>query len=385
MLPRIAMMSTFPPTKCGIATFAQSLSDALDTAGCQVSHIDLANVRVSNDDAKKEARGRDIATQQFINRQDVLIIQHEFGIFAGNDGEVVLETLASTDIPIITVLHTVLSNPSPNQERIMRALVSASDALVVMSKSAYRRLLTRYGAPTAKVKVIPHGTADLRFLRDGATSYARPQVMSWGLISRGKGLEWGILAVALLARKDIRVKYVVAGQVHPGASYENGTLYREELEVLASDLGVNDQIEFIDSYLDDAQLHNLMSASSAFLLPYDTKEQVTSGVLVEAITAGGPVISTRFPHANELLGYGAGYLVKQRDAQGIANAIRSAHTDLRKVTQMHARNLYMAEAFLWESVGEEYAKLANRLWRKRTIDGLTARTPDALVAMAVSS
>ena len=377
MLPRIAMLSTYPPTKCGIATFAQSLRIAMEESGCAVDVIEPrasdGGQRLVSLDAQLEQ------TVSAINARDVLLIQHEYGIFGGPDGEDVLELVARTRVPVISVLHTVLERPSENQRRVLRALVAASDAVVVMSMAAYRRLVSQYGAATSKLRVIPHGSADLRATRDSLTAFGQPQLLTWGLISRGKGIEWGIIAMALLARRDLRMKYVIAGQVHPNASYGDGVKYRDELVELAVNLGVAENVEFVDEYLGDQDLRALMASSSAFLLPYDTKEQVTSGVLVEAVTAGGPVIATRFPHANELLGYGAGYVVRQKDAQGMANAIRSAHTDLRKVAQMRRRNLHAAEEFIWSHVGAEYAQLADDVWRRKSPHG------NAIVEMAVGT
>lgn len=365
MLPRIAMLSTYPPTKCGIATFSRSLRHSIEAAGGEVNLVELSAPETHLDGVSYHSGAGSAPALGYINSHDVLMLQHEYGIYDGTDGEDVLSILAQVRIPVVSVLHTVLERPSENQRRVLRSVIAASDAVAVMSMAAYRRLITQYGAPTSKLHVIPHGSADLRRVRDDVNSFMQPKVMTWGLISRGKGIEWGIIATALLARRDMRVEYIIAGQVHPNAAYSDGVKYREELIELAQNLGVAERVTFIDDYLDDGELRGLISQASAFLLPYDTKEQVTSGVLVEAVTAGGPVIATKFPHAVELLGFGSGFLVRQKDAQGIAEAIRSAHVDLRKVAQMVRRNLHAGEEFLWDSVGMEYLELADRLWRRR--------------------
>lgn len=191
-------------------------------------------------------------------------------------------------------------------------------------------------------------------------------MLTWGLISSGKGIEWGIQALAKLSDIEPRVEYVVAGRTHPNVVAHEGERYRDSLIQLASDLGVSDQLHLVNEYLDNEALADLVASASIFLLPYDSKDQVTSGVLVEAMVAGGPVIATRFPHAIEALAGGVGMLVEQKNADDIAHAVRTIHNDEQQAAHMRSLTSAVSLAYLWPAVAESYLQLANAVWRKGT-------------------
>ena len=364
MLPRIAMVSTYPPTQCGIATFAQSLSNAIVTAGGDVGVISLGDAP----GVQHVHRGqRDlVATSQVMSEYDVVILQHEFGIYDGPDGEEVLAILAEARPPVITVVHTVPASPSARQRRILQTLLDVSDATVVLSHSADRALRRDYGVRPQSLRVIPHGSPDLGRLRmRPAPGADRPRLLTWGLLSRGKGIEWGITSLALLDDIDPAPEYVVAGCTHPKVRAHDGEEYRESLRELADSLGVGEQVRFVDDYMTTERLAGLVSTATAYLLPYDSREQITSGVLVEAMVAGGPVIATRFPHAVELLGNGTGYLVDHESPAEIADAFRSIVQDPGAAERTRALASALSQGFLWQSVGQSYVDLASELWRSR--------------------
>ena len=376
MLPRIAMVSTYPPTQCGIATFAQSLTNAMISAGGDVGVISLGDaVGVQH----VHHGQRDLAgTSQVMSEYDVIVLQHEFGIYDGPDGEGVLPILAEARPPVITVVHTVPATPSARQRRILQTLLDISDTTVVLSHSADRAIRRDYGVRPESLRVIPHGAPDLGRLRGrGDGSGDRPRLVTWGLLSRGKGVEWGIRAVALLQDRDPAPEYVIAGCTHPKVRAHEGEAYRESLRALADDLGVGQQVRFVDDYMTTSTLANLVSSATAFLLPYDSREQITSGVLVEAMTAGGPVIATRFPHAVELLGNGTGYLVNHEDPGAIADAFRAIIDDPLEAERKRALAVALSQGFLWPNVGEAYLALASDLWRHRS---RSSRLSDMLYA-----
>lgn len=363
MLPRIAMVSTYPPTQCGIATFAKSLSDAIVTSGGDVGVISLGDAP----GVQHVHRGqRDLmATSQVMSEYDVVVLQHEFGIYDGPDGEEVLAIVAEARPPVITVIHTVPAVPSARQRRILQTLLDVSDTSVVLSHSADRALRRDYGVRPESLVVIPHGSPDLGRLRMRHQGDGRPRLLTWGLLSRGKGIGWGIRALALLRDLDPAPEYVIAGCTHPKVLSHEGEMYRESLQALAEDLAVSAQVRFVDSYMTTDSLAELIATASAYLLPYDSREQITSGVLVEAMVAGGPVIATRFPHAIELLSNGTGYLVDHEDPQGIADAFRSVIDNPAGAAHQRALAAALSQSFLWPNVGQAYLDVASDLWRHR--------------------
>lgn len=365
MAQSISMLSTYPPTHCGIATFAQSLTGALGRQGIGIRRVALDYDGEHGDGNGFTALHRgstDIrSTADALNRADAVIIQHEFGIFDGDDGEEVLALVDRLGTPMITVVHTVPSAPRAAQRRILQRLLDISDAIVVLSYSAARVLRRRYEIRPRSLHVIPHGTTDLWHVRRHAGPMTSTRILTWGLIGRGKGLEWMLEALALVDDVDPLPEYVIAGSTHPKVHRQEGDRYLQELIDLARSLGVDERVGFVDGYLGDDRLADLVREATAFALPYDNEEQVTSGVLVEALAAGGPVIATRFPHARELLGTGTGLLVNRRNPRELAEAIRVIATDSPRTRAMRDASIAASRDFLWHRVAEDYLTLADEL------------------------
>jgi glycosyltransferase involved in cell wall biosynthesis len=369
MTLRLAMLSTYPPTQCGIATFARSLAGSMARTGPEVSIIDVRRNTYENSNpivVAAHRSNRDLQrTAHVVNSHDVAIIQHEFGIYGGRDGSEVLNVLGELTVPVITVLHTVVEQPTVSQQRVMQGLLNGSDRVITLSKSALRALLRNYEVDLTRTHVVPHGAPRLNGIPRPHSTRMRPRILTWGLLGQGKGIEWGIEALAALSDVDPAPDYFVVGQTHPKIKAVEGTRYRDELERLARRRGVGDRVHFIDGYLDDHALAQLIISADIFLLPYDSRDQVTSGVLAEAMVAGGPVIATRFPHAVELLGDGTGILVDHQNPDSIAGALRriirqpDLHGRLRLLTEQKATS------FLWSSVGMTFSRLAHDVWRNR--------------------
>lgn len=371
MLPRIAMVSTFPPTQCGIATFAESLTRALTHSGASVDMVDLpGGPEIPPHDAiLHRHRGfQDLpVTAYLLDSFDVVVLQHEFGIWDGPDGSGIVDLIGAMATPVITVLHTVPSAATGGQRRALQGILDLSDAVVVLSHSAYRRLIRDFTVRPNTLAMIPHGATALWHLRRTEQHGSTPRLLTWGLLGHGKGVEWGIRAMALLRDRGIAGEYVIAGATHPNVRRSDGESYRQSLLDLARKLGVAGSVRLADEYLSDEGLRKLISESSLFLLPYDSREQITSGVLVEAIAAGGPVVATRFPHAAELLGTGAGVLVDHRDPIAIADAVEHIFRDGEASERMRERSRALAADLDWGRVGQIYLALAERLWRHRSV------------------
>jgi polysaccharide biosynthesis protein PslF len=365
------MVSTFPPTQCGIATFAESLTRAITHAGASVDMVDLPGGHdVPPHEAVLHRHRGDVdipVTSHLLNSFDVVVLQHEFGIWDGSDGHGIVSLLGSIATPVITVLHTVPAVAGAGQRRSLQRILDLSDAVVVLSHSAYRRLTSDFSVRPGTLRMIPHGATVLWHLR-GEPDMAAHRVLTWGLLGQGKGVEWGIRAMALLHQRGLDGEYVIAGATHPNVKRHEGESYRQSLADLARRLGVARKVVFADDYLSDAHLTDLIRQSSVFLLPYDSREQITSGVLVEAIAAGGPVVATRFPHASELLGDGAGVLVDHQDPLAMANAMEHVLRDGAASERMRQRSRALAAELAWDRVAEDYLDLARRMWRTRGMD-----------------
>ncbi len=370
---RMGILSTFPPTQCGLATFSRSLMDGLNALPVDAVQGVTAGV-VAVVDQPDDGRGPEVAHEwlrsdpngahsaaRALNGFDVAIVQHEFGIFGGRDGADVLDLVRALRVPIIVVLHTVLVTPTVRQRSIIEELVRSCAEVVVMTQTARQRLVEHYAVDETALHVIPHGAADNSMSGTGRRpSSERPVILTWGLLGAGKGIEWAIEAMTLLRDLVPAPSYRVVGQTHPRVAERQGELYRDELIARARRLGVSDAVHFDGRYLDAAELKRVVQQADIVLLPYDSVDQVTSGVLIEAVTAGKPVVSTAFPHACELLATGAGIVVERQDPTALAAALRRVLTEPGLSGGMSAEARRLAPGLLWPAVAAQYGRLAER-------------------------
>lgn len=363
------MVGTYPPTECGLATFTAALARGMGGhQACRVvrlvdepqgdgGHAVLAELRRGSPSSLA-------AAVRALNRLDVTIIQHEYGIFGGDDGEEVLEVVQGLDGPTIVVLHTVLVEPTPNQRRIIEELALAADSLVTMTRTAQRRLRD-YAVDMTKVSVIPHGAYPAAPHLAADHVAPRRTILTWGLLGPGKGIEWVVEAMAKLADLDDPPRYLVVGKTHPKVLERDGEHYRRMLFERADELGISHLIEFVDTYTDRAELQRLIAAAHVVVLPYDSVDQVTSGVLIEAVASAKAVISSSFPHAVELLGGGVGLLVPRQDPDAIAAALRRVLTEPSLHRRMVSGAAALAPSLSWSAVGGQYSALGQELLGSR--------------------
>lgn len=365
--PALAVLSTYPPTPCGLATFAAALTNGLSEIGIR----DVGVVRAAVDDSRStdmrvvavlrpgSASSRRAVARR-VNGYECLLLQHEYGIFGGQDGEEILALLDDVEVPVVTTLHTVPLNPSASQRRILERIVDASSAVVTMTDTAHMRLVAGYDVEASKVNTIVHGATVPRTL--GAPSRSSGiTFLTWGLLGPGKGIEWVIDALGELATRGISARYIVAGRTHPRVLENDGEAYRDMLLARAESLGIADSVIFDPSYRPLGSLVELITESTCVILPYDSDDQITSGVLVDAIAAGRPVIATRFPHATEILADGAGLLVSHGSAHELADAMERVITDPGLVANMGMLAASMAPSYRWSAVAADYADLAARV------------------------
>jgi len=363
-------LSTYPPTQCGLATFCAALlrhlSNPLAGDRCGVVQVvDGAYQTTRYDPLARMVDARPLSAvraAEVLNRHDVLIVQHEYGLYGGRDGEDVLDVLEHVDIPVISVLHTVLACPTPHQRLVLQRVIDASAAVVVLSRAAALSLVDGYLIEDSRISVIPHGAPTLEPpRRRSAPARSAPMILTWGLIGPGKGIEWGIAALGHLRDLHPAPRYVVAGQTHPKVLLHQGETYRDGLRAQARAEGVLDLVEFDATYRAVGPLMDLVRQADVVLLPYDSCEQVTSGVLIEAVAAQRPVVASGFPHARELLGNGAGLVVAHRDPKAIAQALRRVLTEPGLAHTMSARCAALAPALHWSAVADSYRTLTKSL------------------------
>ncbi len=362
------VLSSAPPTACGIATFTTALGKALEIRGDIVKVVRILEGDDANETSPFEIVGELHAGDRSsinqaawaLNHCDVALIQHEYGLYGGADGDDVLGVLAKLNVPAISILHTVLSEPTTHQRLVLEKVIEYSSCVVVMTSAAEATLRRRYHVGEVTVRVIPHGAAvgalDVTFDR-----FERPTLLTWGLIGPGKGIEWVIDAMASLRDISPRPRYIIAGRTHPKVLAREGEAYRDSLEGRVQDHGVNDMVAFDNSYRKLASLNELIAGAAAVILPYDSPDQATSGVLVDAIAAGRPVIATSFPHSLEMLSSGAGLVVPHRDPQALSCAIRRIITNplLARSMTMEARRI--APSLGWSGVAQQYIDLVRPL------------------------
>lgn len=357
---RVGLVTTYPPTKCGIGKYSFSLVKALERAAPE---IEVEVVRLVPYDPNPRASTQSVleivpdlplsirAAARRLNRCDLVIFQHEFGIFGARDGESIIELVQMLRPPSVAVLHTVPAQPSSNQLRVLSAL-GESCHLVTLSESAADGLRRHRIAGSDEVAVIRHGA---NWGPAPASRAARHRLVTWGLLGPGKGLERVIAALPHLRDLTPRPTYQIIGGTHPNVARSQGFAYREGLETLAASLGVEDMVDFVDRYVSENELQGMVHRSGVVIVPYDNSEQISSGVLTEALAAGRPVVSTRFPYAEEMLRSGAGIVV-DHDSEALASAIRRLLTSPGVYEDCADAAHAMAGALSWHGVAEQYAR-----------------------------
>ncbi|HTW07690.1 MAG TPA: glycosyltransferase [Acidimicrobiales bacterium] len=359
------ILSTYPPTPCGLATFSAALARGLEANGAGVGIVRVADGLTTLDPRVLGEMDNGVPTSlaeasAVLSGCDVAIVQHDYGLYGGTDGDEVLDVLADLTVPSIVVAHTVLTEPTDHQRKVLEAVVEAANAVVVMAQTARRRLCDGYDVDRSKVTTVHHGAATPGpgYAQDGS---GRPMLLTWGLLGPGKGIEWAIDAMAGLEDMVPRPRYVVAGRTHPKVLSSEGEAYRRMLVARARDRGVAASVTFDSAYRDLGSLTRLVQGASVVVLPYDSHEQVTSGVLVDALAAGRPVVATAFPHAVELLASGAGIVVPQGDASALARALRRVISEPGLAASMEHEAARLAPAFAWPAVASQYIGLADRI------------------------
>ena len=373
----LTFLSTYPPRACGLATFTEDLVNAIDkTTLFHPNVIAVTNAEEYEDPrvvAKLRQHDRDsyLQTARWANTHtDLLVIEHEYGIFGGECGEYILDLARNLNIPFIITTHTVLTNPSSKQCFVLHELGRLSAGVVTMAESAIPLLIGTYDIEPSKITVIAHGVPSLitKTREELKVRYGfenKQVISSFGLISPAKGLEYGIEAVAKIVPEYESLVYLILGKTHPCIKEHDGESYRESLIALARRLNIRNNIHLIDEYLTNEEVMTYLKLSDIYMTPYLSKEQAVSGTLAYAVGCGRVVISTPYRYAQELLGNGRGMLAEFRDSDSLASCIRNVLQNPIQKREMEKKTLAVGQTMTWDKVAGCYTKLIFSIIEKK--------------------
>jgi glycosyltransferase involved in cell wall biosynthesis len=297
---------------------------------------------------------------------DVVSIQHEYGIWGGEDGEHVIDFIRGLRVPAVATLHTVLRDPTAHQRAVLKEVVSLAEASVVMSSSAADLLSTAYGVNPNRLHMIPHGVPNLPLVDASNVKpvlgmAGRDVILSFGLLGPGKGYELAIDALPAVVAEHPKALYVMAGATHPALLLREGEAYRRSLAGRVQLVGMEDHVQFIDRFLGMGELTQWLEAADVFVTPYPNLAQIVSGTLSYAMGAGRAVVSTPYAYATELLAEGRGILVPPASAAGLATALNRLLADPVLRAAMGRRAYAHTRGMIWSAVGAAYRDLFTRL------------------------
>ncbi|MBB6143803.1 glycosyltransferase involved in cell wall biosynthesis [Silvibacterium bohemicum] len=380
---RIAVIGNYLPRQCGIATFTTDLCAAIameygnnrlfaipvNDPESRYQYPERVRIELEQDDYASYVR---VAEFLNFNSNDLVCLQHEYGIFGGVAGSYILALLRKLKMPLVTTLHTVLREPDSSQRAVLEEIAHLSDRLIVMSEHAVHLLRDVYDVPGGKIDLIPHGVPDLTFMdpnyfKDQFGTEGKFVLLTFGLLSPNKGIENVIRALPAILKKHENLVYIVSGATHPHIRRREGERYREELQALAVELGVASHVIFNNRFVSAEELVEHVGAADLYITPYRQEAQVVSGTLAIALGAGKAIISTPYWHAKELLADGRGVLVPFDDPGSIAEAaIRLLDNDaerhaMRKRAYLHSRGT------TWQKTAQAYMASFQRARRERSL------------------
>jgi len=380
---RVSFIGTYVPRRCGIATFSHDLLSALtatapNTEWWSVAVNDAAEGYDYPPEVHFEIAQKTIADYRKavdflnMNQVDAVCLQHEFGIYGGSYGSYVLRPLENLRMPVVTTLHTVLREPNREQKEIISAIGDFSDRVVVMSEMARDILTSVYAVPNERVAIIPHGVPDMPFLdtsynKDRFGVVGKKVILTFGLLSEGKGLEYVIDALPEIVRVHPEAIFAVLGATHPDVKRRDGEAYRHMLQRRARELGVDDHVVFYNQFIDTPTLLEFLSTADVCVTPYLGREQIVSGVLSYALGAGKAIVSTPYLYAEEMLANGHGRIVPFRDAAAIATEIVSLLSDDVERNAMRKRAYVASRPMVWSEVAARYLQLFREVRRERGV------------------
>jgi glycosyltransferase involved in cell wall biosynthesis len=372
-MPRTAFVSTYAPHRCGIATFAYDLATtagereivALHPADEPGPYPPEVHHRI-----RRDVRADYVAVAWALNNcgVDVVSIQHEYGIWGGNDGAYVLDFVRALRVPAVATLHTVLRHPTLSQRRILTELIDACSATVVMSRAAASLLTRAYDVEPTRLEIVAHGVPDLPLVAPNTVKprlrlQGRSVILSFGLLGPGKGYESAIAAMPAVVKAVPSATYVILGATHPNLLNREGEAYRRSLEATAAALGASDHVLFVDRFVGQEELGQWLQAADVFVTPYPNLDQIVSGTLSYAMGAGKAIVSTPYAYAREQLANGRGRLFQAGSADALAGTLIDLLRDPALRASLGRRAYEYSRGMVWSEVGAEYRRVFARAAR----------------------
>lgn len=393
---KIGFISSFLPNKCGIATFTSDLITSLGGAAGDsfeplvVAMQPEATFQYTSPvkfEIRSKVKNDYISAADYINfsHVDVISLQHEFGLFGGSGGSHLNLLLHRVNAPIITTLHTVLEEPEPHYYQSMLEVCEASHKVIVMNQRGVSMLQDIYGVSKRKVELIPHGIPDLPFVDSSYYKHkfgmdGRKTILTFGLLSKNKGIELMLKALPKIVAHDPTVLYIILGTTHPGVIRHEGEEYRFSLQRMVKDLGLQDNVIFHNRFVNSDRLHNFLCAADIYVTPYSNEQQLTSGTLAFAVGTGKAVVSTPYWAAQELLAEERGRLVNFKDHEDLADTVIRIIKDEAEFNTLRRRAYDYGRDITWPMIGKKYWKL---LTGKQQPVRITAKRP-LMIEEAVS-
>ena len=367
-LLNIAFLSTYPPKQCGLATFAEDLMDAIDAIGIvdtnfiainNCAHSDYSNKVIYSIDKNNQQDYIDVAVKLNASNIDLLVIEHDHGTYGGDDGDYILDLVNSIDIPVVTILHTVLKEPTDKQKSIIKFLGDKSAKLITMAKNTSKLLKTIYGISPYKIEVIHHGVllklVPSREALKTRYGYENKQLIStFGFLSPDKGIDYAIKAISKLSAIDKNVLYLIIGQTHPNKEDE---AYRQKLEALVNKLHLQDNVKFINKYLSKDQIIQYLQMSDIYMTPYLSRNQSVSGTLAYAVGYGRAIVSTPYMYAKEMLAEERGLLAKFENPASLFNGLKYILQNPEEKLRMETNTLKLGETMYWDTIAKHYTNI----------------------------
>ncbi|MBV8148610.1 MAG: glycosyltransferase family 4 protein [Candidatus Eremiobacteraeota bacterium] len=371
--PRALFVGSYPPRECGIATFTKDVVDsynrtfgvssevvAVDEPGGEMRRYGNEVIgRIAEQDRFSYA---DVARNVNRGPVEIVNIQHEYGLFGGERGEWLVDFMRTLDKPVVITLHTVLPEPDETMLRVTNELCAHAARVVALSETGRQLLEGVYGIDAEKLRAIPHGVPDVPFQSTDAAKASfgigqRTVISTFGLISRGKGLEYAIEAMREVVKRHPEVLYLILGETHPVVRRQEGESYRESIASMVRDYGLQYNVQLIDRYLDFDELVGYLAATDIYLTPYLNPVQIVSGTLAYAVGCGKAIVSTPYLYAKELLAHNRGFLCEFRDAASIAAQLTMLLDDpaLRRATERRAYRF--GRRMTWPHVAVDYGNL----------------------------
>lgn len=380
-IKRIVFICTYPPQHCGIATFSQDLMRSIGLLlpevkieACAINKRDMPipdyppEVIFEIDQDKLSDYSKAAAKINRRAEETLVIVQHEYGIFGGKYGDYIVELLDKLDCPVITTFHTVIDNPSTRMRRTTSKIIKKSDQLVVLAATSVQILHDLYPRSAKKVNLIGHGIHPVNFRQSTDAKQKMGLVedkvlMTFGLLSRNKGIEYVIKGLPKVIKKFPSLVYLVIGETHPIVKLYEGEAYRQELEILVKKLGITKHVRFINEYMSVKQILDYLQASDLYIATSLDPKQTVSGTLTYALGAGCAVVTTGFSQAKEIVHEDMGRVVSLGSSEAMSSAILQLLADPDMLNKMSRAAFSSTRSILWSNIGDNYINLMDKLLR----------------------